>query len=100
MASGYAYGLCLISYDAVLFVNPTRQDVDNVLEIMRHFGKATGLCMNMAKSSVLPIRCGQVNLDEILSNFSGERASFPTTYLGLPLTVGRLRITHLQPCLD
>jgi hypothetical protein len=50
--------LSLCSDDAVLFMNPTRQDVDNVLEIMRHFGKATGLCMNMTKSSVLPIRCG------------------------------------------
>jgi hypothetical protein len=77
MASGYAYGLCLISYDAVLFVNPTRQDVDNVLEIMRHFGKATGLCMNMTKSSVLPIRCGQVNLVETLATSLEKEPPFP-----------------------
>jgi hypothetical protein len=56
--------------------------------------------MNMTKSSVLSIRCGQINLDEILSNFPGEISSFPTTYLGLPLTLGQLIITHLQSCLD
>jgi hypothetical protein len=92
--------LSLYADDAVLFVNPTQQDVDNLLEIMRHFGRSTGLCMNMAKSSVLPIRCGQVNLDQILSNFPREISSFPTTYLGLPLTLGWLRKTHLQSCLD
>jgi hypothetical protein len=86
--------------DVVLFVNPTRQDVDNVMDIMRHFGRATGLCMNMAKRLVLPIRCGRVNLDEILNNITGERSSFPITYLGLPVTIGLLKIAHLQRCQD
>jgi hypothetical protein len=92
--------LSLYVDDVVLFVNSTQQDADNLLKIMRHFGRATGLCMNMAKSSVLPIRCGHVNLDKILSNFPGEISSFPTTYLGLPLAIGQLRITHLNACLD
>jgi hypothetical protein len=86
--------------DAALFVNPSKQDVDNTVAIMTRFGKATGLRMNMNKSAVLPIRCGQLNIEEVLQNFAGERASFPMNYLGLPATIARLRITHLQPCLD
>jgi hypothetical protein len=48
---------------------------------------------------MLPIRCGQINLDEALQNFTGERASFPITNLGLPVTIGCLKVVHLQPCL-
>jgi hypothetical protein len=92
--------LSLYVDDALLFVNPTRLDVDNTLEIMTRFGKAMGLCMNMTKSAVLLIRCGDLNLEEVLQNFDGERASFPMHYLGLPITIGRLKIVHLHPCLD
>jgi hypothetical protein len=42
----------------------------------------------------------QINLDEVLNSFIGEKSSFPITYLGLPVTVGRLKVVHLQPCLD
>jgi hypothetical protein len=69
--------LSLYADDAALFVNPTRQDVDSVLEIMMHFDKATGLCMNMTKSSVLPIRCGQVNLVETLATSLEKEPPFP-----------------------
>jgi hypothetical protein len=81
-------------------VNPTREDVDTIMDIMKHFGKATGLCMNMAKSTVLPIRCSQININEVLLNFTSERSSFPFTYLGLPVTIGQLKLVHLQPCMD
>jgi hypothetical protein len=80
--------LSLYANDAALFLNPTKQDVDNTMEIMRRFGNATGLCMNMEKSAVLPIRCGQINLDEALQNITRERAFFPIIYLGLPITIG------------
>jgi hypothetical protein len=70
--------------------NPTKQDVDNTVAIMTRFGKATGLCMNMNKSAVLPIRCGQLNIEEVLQNFAGERTSFPMDYMGLPVTIACL----------
>jgi hypothetical protein len=66
--------------DATLFVNPSKQDVDNTVAIMTWFGKETGMCMNMNKSAVLPIRCGQLYIEEVLQNFAGERASFPMNY--------------------
>jgi hypothetical protein len=61
-----------------------------------HCHDNSGLKINVAKSSVVPIHCSQINLDEVLANFSGLRASFPISYLGLPITLGRLRICHLQ----
>jgi hypothetical protein len=74
--------------------------MSTVVDIMTRFGDATGLCMNMAKSAVLPIRCGQIDIKEVLQCFNGERTTFPMSYLGLLITLGRLRMVHLQPCLD
>jgi hypothetical protein len=66
------------------------------MAILSHFDPATGLKINVSKSSVVAIRCSQINLDEVLSNFISQRATFPISYLGLPITLRWLKITHLQ----
>jgi hypothetical protein len=40
--------------------------MDMTMEIMQGFGRAAGLHMNITKSSVVPIRCEEINLDEVL----------------------------------
>jgi hypothetical protein len=85
---------------AAVFLNPVRQEVDLIMEIMQRFGDATCLRINVAKSTAAPIRCSGINLDEVLQHFTGDRVSFPTTYLGMPITLGRLKLVHLQPVLD
>jgi hypothetical protein len=35
-------------------------------------------------------------MDEVLQGFPGPRVSFPLQYLGLPLTLGRIKMVHLQ----
>lgn len=92
--------LSLYADDAALFLNPLKEEVDLTMKIMKKFGEATGFQINVCKSLVLPIRCMDIDLDTILSDFNGERASFPLSYLGLPLTLGKLRLVHLQPILD
>jgi hypothetical protein len=79
----------------VVFVNPTKADVDVVMEIMEHFGEATDLRINTQKSTVEPKRCSQV-----VQSFAGAQIHFPIMYLGLPLCLGQLRMVHLQPYLD
>jgi hypothetical protein len=92
--------LSLYADDATVFLNAARQEVDLVMVIMQHFGEATSLCINVSKSSVVPIRCAGIDLDSVLQNISGGRVPFPITYLGLPVTLGQLRMSHLQPVLD
>ena len=92
--------LSLYADDAILFVNPIKEDVELTMSILQHFGDATGLRINVNKSTVAPIRCSSLDLDSILHSFHGERVSFPITYLGLPLTLGRLRMAHLQHVKD
>jgi hypothetical protein len=95
--------LCLSLYaddDVVVFVNPEKEDMDMIMSILQRFGDATGLKINVHKSSVAPIRCSQVNLDAVLQSFQGEKVQFPINYLGLPLNLGHLKMSHLQPILD
>lgn len=75
--------------DAVVFTNPKREDISCILAIMKAFGDASGLQINIHKSSIAPIRCQGIDLDEVLQDFPGPRVNFPTQYLGLPLTLGR-----------
>jgi hypothetical protein len=79
----------------MIFTNPVKEDVSCIMQIMKAFREATGLNINMAKSSVATIRCSGINMDEVLSDFTGRRVS-PIQYLGLPLTLGRTRMVHLQ----
>lgn len=88
--------MSLYADDAVLFINPVKTDVEMTMKILQLFGEAMGRKINMEKSSVVPIRCTGLNLDEILTTFNGQRVEFPVTYLGLPLTLGHLKIFHLQ----
>jgi hypothetical protein len=60
----------------------------------------SGLQTNVLKSSVIPIRCQGVDLDEVLCNFPARRTHFLTKYLGLPLTNTRLGRVDFQPLVD
>ena len=88
--------LSLYADDVMIFTNPVKEDIACIMRTMKAFGEATGLNINMAKSSVATIRCADLNMDKILCDFTGSRVSFPIQYLGLPLTIGRTRLVHLQ----
>jgi hypothetical protein len=74
--------------------------VQALFNILRNFGEATGLRLNMEKCTVAPIRWSGINLERVLETFTGLQVAFPITYLGLPLTLGRLRIVHVQRVLN
>jgi hypothetical protein len=92
--------LSLYADDAAIFINPTVTDVNNIKEILVNFGRVTGLTTNVQKSSVSPIRCDGLDLTSILAAFPASRAAFPIFYLGLPLSLGRLKRVDFQPLVD
>lgn len=94
------FRISLYADDVAIFLNPRREDVGNLIAILHDFGQAAGLQVNLNKSSVVPIRCGNIDLMEILNNFNGKQTGFPITYLGLPLTTGCIKRVHLQPVID
>lgn len=90
----------LYADDAVIFANPDREEVDKLMAIINLFGDASGLHLNAEKSTVTPIRCEEINLQDVLCNFGGKIAAFPIKYLGLLVILGRTRLVHLQFILD
>lgn len=86
--------------DAVIFTNPKQEDISCIMDILQAFGDATGLRINMQKSTVALIRCADIDIESVLQDFPGPRVNFPMQYFGLPLTLGRLRMVHIQYILD
>ena len=90
----------LYADDAAIFVKPVKEDVTFLANTLEQFGLVTGLVTNCAKSQVAPIRCDSIDLEEVLQSFPACRTNFPMKYLGLPLSVTRLRRVHFQPLED
>jgi hypothetical protein len=60
------------------------------------FGEVTGLVTNYAKSQVAPIKCHDIELQDVFQPFPAKLTNFPMRYLGLPLSLTRLKRIHLQ----
>jgi hypothetical protein len=96
---GYILRTSLYADDAEVFVAPIREDIQNLTAILERFGEVTSLRTNFQKSFVVPIRCGQVDIDSILDGVPAARASFALRYPGLPLSVRclkRVDFKHLE----
>lgn len=86
--------------DTVIFANPIKEEINNLLQILELFGNATGLRVNVCKSHAVPIRCDGIDLAQVLQNFGGQTACFPITYLDLPISIARARLVQMQFILD
>lgn len=86
--------------DVVIFLHPVALDLVITMDIIRIFGEAAGLKVNMAKSSIFPIHCTAENLDTIHNLLPCVVANFPCKYLGVPLSLKKLGRQHFQPFID
>jgi hypothetical protein len=86
--------------DAAIFMEPLKEDIQNLSSILDHFGEVSGLVTNFQKSMVIPIRCHEVYLDDELEGLPVVRGSFLFKYLGLPPSVWQLKRKDLQPLED
>ena len=85
--------------DATIFINPIKEDVEGIKIILEAFGNFSGLHINLQKGSIHPIRCEEIDLDMVLSPFTGTRGVLPCKYLGLQLHTSVAEppeITHLR----
>ena len=54
---GLLHRLSLYADDVAVFLTPVASDLHAIKQILQLFGEASGLQTNLAKSSILPIRC-------------------------------------------
>jgi hypothetical protein len=94
------FKLSMYADDAVIFIRPTKDDVNNLRDLLANFGSVTGLQTNLQKTTVSTISCRCINLEEILTGFPIARTHFPIKYLGLPLSTKRLHKVDFQPQID
>jgi hypothetical protein len=73
--------------DVVLFIKPSRCDINFIKFALHAFGDVTGLITNPSKSLALPIRCQGLDINHILSPLHFAVKEFPCTYLGKPLAL-------------
>jgi hypothetical protein len=92
--------ISLYADDVVLFLWPEAADIAITMDILQLFGVASGLKTNLQKSNVLPIRCGDHELEVVQHKLPCALAEFPYKYLGLPLSLKKLKREHLQPIID
>lgn len=90
----------LYADDIVLFISPQVQDLVTTKELLSFFGDCSGLRTNFAKSLIAPIACSEEQVNRARELFQAQVSDFPIQYLGLPLTIGRLKKAHLQPLVD
>jgi hypothetical protein len=88
--------------DAAIFINPIKEDVAAVKMILKAFDTFLELHINLQKNYVRPIRCENVDLDQVISPFTGSRGAFPCKYLGLGLQLHTrsLQKIHVQPLIE
>jgi hypothetical protein len=87
---GNGQRLSLYANDVVMFVQPHRNELLLIKEILRIFGAASGLVTNIQKSSITPIRCQEQDLEVVQDSLPCSMVNFPCKYLGLPLSVRKL----------
>lgn len=86
----------LYADDAVLFITPTEQDLQATRAILDLFGEASGLRTNITKCQIVPICCSEDDKQRTSAILPGQIMEFPVTYLGIPLSTGRLRKKDIE----
>ena len=83
--------LSLYADDVALFIRPEPEDLQLTKSLLQIFGEASGLQTNLQKSCVIPIHCEADYVEVVNNTLSCTVSSFPSIYLGLPISDKKLR---------
>jgi hypothetical protein len=60
------FRMSLYADNVALFINPTTQNFVTTKHIRHLFGEASGSVTNLEKTKLFPIRCDNINMEEVL----------------------------------
>jgi len=92
--------ISLFANDVVLFVAPMEADLLVLRSALDIFGQASGLFANMEKSITMPLHCMYEEIARVNDILACRVESFPSRYLGIPLSIFRLRRGDEQGLMD
>lgn len=79
--------------DTLLLIRGHLPDVQRLRTLLVQFAQATGLQINHAKSTAVPMHMAEEDVEQCISALGCRREGFPQTYLGLPLSTTKLRLS-------
>lgn len=86
-----AHRASLYADDLVVLLSPKVENLNCLHQILQLFARASGLVTNVDKCVATPIRCTDEMVTEVQQVFPCVLAPFPFKYLGIPLSLTRLR---------
>jgi hypothetical protein len=90
----------LYADDVVLFIVPNLADLTAIKTILQIFGDASGLYTNLEKCVATPITCTLEHVQLVADVLSCTLGTFPCRYLGIPLSIRKLRRSEEQFIID
>lgn len=73
--------------DTVIIARADKTYLISLKVILRLFSSISGLQINYNKSIFIPINVPEIDLDWVRAIIGCKQSDFPTTYLGMPLTI-------------
>jgi hypothetical protein len=99
-AVGLRHWVLLYANDVLVFAKPERAKLLAVQGVLDCYKEASGLNVNFGKSSVAPIQCPEAEVDSVCDSLPCQVVSFPGMYLGMLLSIRKLRKSNMQPALN
>lgn len=92
--------LSMFAHDVMIFVKPNEMDLNTCSSLLRVFGEALGLRVNLNKSVAYPIQCSTETMAMVEQMLGCPSGSFPCKYLGFPLTLRKQSAAQLTGLVD
>jgi hypothetical protein len=83
--------------DTLLLVRGEPSDIARLRTLLDEFASTTGLLINYNKSTAVQIHMDEDTVAHFISILGCRREGFPQTYLGLPLSNNKLRLSAYAP---
>ncbi|GJU51355.1 putative RNA-directed DNA polymerase, eukaryota, reverse transcriptase zinc-binding domain protein [Tanacetum coccineum] len=98
--NGLIHGIQIGSDDVIITSEWSNHDVDNIIRIFKVFFLASGLKINICKSSIYGVGVSSEEVHHMASLTGCNAGSFPLTYLGLPIGSNMYRTTNWKSLVD
>uniref|UniRef100_A0A453MIS0 Reverse transcriptase domain-containing protein n=1 Tax=Aegilops tauschii subsp. strangulata TaxID=200361 RepID=A0A453MIS0_AEGTS len=92
-------GVSLLQYadDTIIMVEGSASNIANLKFLLLCFQQMSGLTINFDKSEVMVLGFPPEEAQGIADRLNCRLGSFPTTYLGIPISDSRLTVADLRP---
>ncbi|GJN28650.1 hypothetical protein PR202_gb16799 [Eleusine coracana subsp. coracana] len=86
--------------DTLIVARADEPAVSHLKHQLQRFSKATGMCINYSKSTLVPMHVVEDDVPVYVNILGCTPGTFPQTYLGLPLSNEKLKLSAFVPIIS